>query len=538
MSVLRLLRTASYLKPQQIYGRVYYKLARPAVRLGDVPARRVLQTAWVAPVERPISLLSPERARFLGEEGDIAAAGAWNDARHEKLWLYNLHYFDDLNGARADERAAWHRALIARWVAENPPGRGNGWEPYPSSLRIVNWIKWALRENVVEPRALESLAVQTRWLLAHIEWHLLGNHLLANAKALVFAGLFFEGAEAERWLARGIEIYRRELGEQILGDGGHFERSPMYHAIILEDLLDVLNAGRAFGRDLGLELAERIARMRRWLGVMTLGDGRISFFNDAAFGIAAEPAELDAYASRLGLPPEDAGGDALVRLGASGYVRLCASDAIVLADVAAIGPDYLPGHAHADTLSFEMSLGAERVVVNGGTSRYGTGVERDFERSTAAHSTVEIDGLSSSEVWSGFRVGRRARVRDVQMDQSNGVSRLSASHDGYAWRGGRPIHKRSWSLRDGQLTVTDAIEGRMGIAVARFHLGAGVMAQVNADCRSGSLVLPSGHMVRWATSQPATLAASAWHPEFGRSVPTQQIVVPLGGGPLETVFGW
>ncbi len=538
MSVLRLLRTASYLKPQQIYGRVYYKLARPVPKLGSVPARRPLQGTWVAPVERPISLLSPVQARYLGEDGDIAGPGAWNDTRREKLWLYNLHYFDDLNAARADERTAWHRALIARWIDENPPGRGNGWEPYPTSLRIVNWIKWALRGHALEARALESLAVQTRWLQSHVEWHLLGNHLLANAKALVFAGLFFDGAEAGQWLARGLEIYRRELGEQILADGGHFERSPMYHAIILEDLLDVLNAGRAFGRDPGLELADRIARMRRWLRVMTLGDGRIAFFNDAAFGIAAEPAELEAYASRLGLAPAEAGSDALTRLMPSGYVRLCASDAVVLSDVAPIGPDYLPGHAHADTLSFEMSLGAERLVVNGGTSRYGTGAERDFERSTAAHSTVEIDGVSSSEVWSGFRVGRRARVRNIETGESGGASRLSALHDGYAWRRGRPIHKRSWLLRDGQLTVSDAIEGRMETAVARFHLGAGVMARMDADRRSGSLVLPSGRTARWATSQPGTLAASAWHPEFGRSVATQQIAVPLAGGPLETVFGW
>src|ERR1700710_1241445 len=292
MNLLRYLRTVSYLKPQQVYGRVYFRVARPRLVRGGIPVRSRMQGPWVAPVAKPVLMLSPTLFRFLGEESEIALAAQWNDPAREKLWLYNLHYFDDLNAMGAPDRESWHRNLLERWIGENPPGLGNGWEPYPVSLRIVNWIKWALQGRALEPAFLESLALQARWLAARTEWHLLGNHLLANAKALVFGGLFFEGAEAERWLTLGLDIFRRQLPEQILADGGHFERSPMYHAIILEDLLDLLNLGRAMGRadiDGALALADRIARMRGWLEAMTLGDGQIAFFNDAAFGIAASP---------------------------------------------------------------------------------------------------------------------------------------------------------------------------------------------------------------------------------------------------------
>src|SRR5690606_37317091 len=94
---------------------------------------------------------------------------------------------------------------------------------------------------------VHSLAVQVRWLRRCLEIHLLGNHLIANAKALVFAGLYFSGPEAHRWLATGLRILEREIAEQILPDGGQFERSTMYHALAYEDMLDLVNATTAFG---------------------------------------------------------------------------------------------------------------------------------------------------------------------------------------------------------------------------------------------------------------------------------------------------
>src|SRR5690606_6973721 len=148
----------------------------------------------------------------------------------------------DLCAEGGDRRSAWHLDLLRDWVAANPPGHGDGWEPYPTSLRIVNWIKWALAGNTLPPACVHSLAVQVRWLRRCLEIHLLGNHLFANAKALVFAGLYFSGPEAHRWLATGLRILEREIAEQILPDGGQFERSTMYHALAYEDMLDLVNA--------------------------------------------------------------------------------------------------------------------------------------------------------------------------------------------------------------------------------------------------------------------------------------------------------
>jgi len=156
-------------------------------------------------------MVGPQIFCFLNDTHEIDDAADWNNKQWSKLWLYNLHYFDDLTANDADRRTDWHRALIRRWIDENPPGKGNGWEPYPSSLRIVNWIKWGLIGNPMEEEWLHSLAVQVRYLSQNLETHLLGNHLFSNAKALCFAGLFFDGDEAESWYQTGQKLIEREV---------------------------------------------------------------------------------------------------------------------------------------------------------------------------------------------------------------------------------------------------------------------------------------------------------------------------------------
>jgi uncharacterized heparinase superfamily protein len=267
-----------------------------------------------------------------------------------------------------------------------------------------------LNGNDLQPDWSQSLALQAAWLEKHIEWHLLGNHLFSNAKALVFAGLFFDGRDADRWLEKGLRILEREIPEQILSDGGQFELSPMYHSIATEDVLDLLNASEAWPGLVNPEVVEHWRQMAKkmlhWASVMQHPDGRIALLNDSAFGIAPELGELFSYAERLGLEFESASG-ALQHLEQSGYARIELGEAVLFADIGRIGPDYLPGHAHADTLCFGLSLFGDRWFVDTGCSTYEVCDERLRQRGTAAHNTVVVDGEDSSEVWSSFRVARR-----------------------------------------------------------------------------------------------------------------------------------
>ena len=200
MNLPRLIRTVRHLRPVQLYGRVWFELQPRRVR-GPIAATRVARSeTWHGPISTPRSHLGGARFRLLGEEHEIGSASDWQRPDLERLWLYNLHYFDDLRASDASVRRAEQRALLERWVRENPPGRGIGWDPYPTSLRIANWIKWALAGGELGSELEASLALQAELLSRRIEHHLQGNHLLANAKSLAFAGLFFSGDAARRWL--------------------------------------------------------------------------------------------------------------------------------------------------------------------------------------------------------------------------------------------------------------------------------------------------------------------------------------------------
>ena len=537
--LVRYFHTIRYLKLSQILARLRFRFSRPTLDLRPAPALRPVSGGWIRCSRKP-SMLGPVRFRFLSVERELATSATWNCPDWPKLWLYNLHYFDDLNADGAAARIDWHRALIARWIDENPPAAGNGWEPYPVSLRIVNWVKWSLTGNPLENGWLQSLAIQARWLRRRLEWHLLGNHLFANAKALVFAGVYFAGPEADTWRDEGLTILRQQLAEQILGDGGHFERSPMYHAIACEDLLDLLNLARSYPSSIPADTVrvwrETTTRMLRWLRTMVHPDGEIVQFNDSAFGIAPVPGHLFRYASSIGIDAVPLSGR-VTHLAETGYVRLEQGPAIAFVDVAPIGPDYLPGHAHADTLTFELSLFGQRWIVDSGCSTYAEGAERHRQRGTAAHNTVVVDEADSSEVWASFRVARRARVRELVVSEGKDQSTIAASHDGYLRLPGRVTHRRSVTLCPTALEVVDDLNGRYRLAIASMLLHPEVEV---LQLSSQSLELHrGGHVVTLSVDGGfAKVEPAMWHPEFGRAHETHRIGLTFTTSRLDARLVW
>ena len=533
--LLRLFHTVRFLRWRQVWFRLYYRV-RPL---------RVVSATTAEPRRHDLSLVpSPWGTRatedgrhfeFLGEAGRVETAEDWNAPRFSKLWLYNLHYFNDLNAPDSEHWRDLDGALLDRWIDENPPARGNGWEPYTLSLRIVNLVKWLTRQPRIEPRWLASLATQARALMRQIEWPILANHLFANGKALVFVGAYLSGREADRWLRQGLAILDREIPEQFLPDGGHFERSPMYHDALLWDLCDLVNLAG------GADLPALASRRGGWLAALDRGlawsaglrhpDGDIAFFNDAAFGVAPTLTALRDYRAALGnVPPAASAGQGAARHYAdSGYAAIDLGPGNrALLDIAPVGPDYQPGHAHADTLSFELSLFGQRVLVNSGTSQYGDGEERLRQRGTAAHNTVTVDGQDSSQVWSGFRVARRARpaVETLRVDGER--VRVTASHDGYRRLPGDNVHRRTWHLAPGQLRIEDAVSGRFGEAVARFYLHPDAHPRLARD--GVQVDLDGGSMrVRCEGAASVTLEPASWHPAFGCTVPNQCIVAAFSG---------
>ncbi len=477
--IFLLLNTLRYLKFIQIVYLIRYRIL-PQRR------RKIEPTSDLAPragLSRrcflPSSALTAGEFQFLNVPAAVDPATLnWRCPEKSRLWAYNLHYFDYLQSADCSRALA--ESLIDSWIAKNSVGTGVGWEPYPTSLRIVNWIKFLLTDSVHKKEWVSSLAVQAAWLDDNIEYHIQANHLLKNAKALVFAGAYLDGRHADRWFRKGAELFRAQMREQFLPDGGHYERSPMYHAIGVEDLLDVANLlqGSAdLQSDSLLQETQATARNAlTFLSDLRFPDGEIPLFNDAALRIAPPPDRLFRYGARLvgyhADPPPS--GVTLIAKPDSGYYGWRNGRDMLLFDCGPIGPDYQPGHGHCDALSYELVIDGRRMIVDSGVYDYGATQERAYVRSTAAHNTVRIDRAEQSEIWDVFRVGRRSFPIDAGVERSkDGAARLFGAHDGYTrLKRGGAVHRRQIVIPEpGVWQVEDEIDGRGDHLVESFvHL--------------------------------------------------------------------
>jgi len=471
----------------------------------------------------------------------------WVPIESDKLWRYNLHYFDYV--LDQDRPRASVDALIDDWIARNPPGAPDAWEPFPVSLRVVNWIKLFLRpEYRKRPNLawLRSLHQQVRWLERNLEKHLLANHFFKNGKALLFAGLYFSGVDADRWLRKGALIVGDEIGEQILSDGGHFERSPMYHAMILEDCLDVLNicASRPEKELVGLRERLRMAtpHMARYLLGMSHPDSGISLFNDAAFGIEATPAEITEYFQRVnGFPVSPPAGRCWSFPETGYHVMAPEPGNRLIVDCGPVGPEYQPGHSHCDTLSFELSLGGKRVVVDSGCCEYTDGEIRRYNRGNAGHNTLTVDGENQSEVWGAHRCARRAYPLYARLEeQADGTLVFSGAHDGYRRLSGSPIHHRKVIWGGDSIQVEDRVEGTGRHTVEnRLHIHPGF--QVEGDGRQAVVRDRDRRQIMEINSpgEGRVEVQRGWYcPEFGIRLECPVLSATFHDVPLPFRTGW
>ncbi len=526
-----LFHTIRYLKPVQIYGRFFFRFFKPRLTQPDRIEIRSRLRKKLYFLDKKQCFFPPNRFEFLNQSVRVKQNCSWNDSKIEKLWLYNLHYFDDLNAENADQRESDHIGLINRWINENPPGEGIGWEPYPMSLRTVNWIKWTLKGHSLSVDQLSSLYQQVDWLSKKLEYHLQGNHLIANAKALIFGGLFFEGEKADLWLTKGLDVMISQVNEQVLDDGGHFERSPMYHSIILEDILDIIQMAGVYGKKISKKVREDwcdIARkMLSALEIMCHPDGDIAFFNDSALKVAPKLSELMSYTHLLDIAYKGDKKDEVHLLPKTGYISIQKNKIFLLVDAAPVGPDYLPAHAHADSLSFELSIGLQRVFVNGGTSCYGISKERLRQRKTPAHNTLSINGQDSSEVWGGFRMARRAMISHFNVKDDSGKISIEASHDGFSRFKTIGLHHRKWHFFENILEIKDRVEGSgehliciyfhchplIGISMEKEH----IFLLNPAQEKIGEIQIESG--------LDFDIRDDTYHPEFGKSLSSKSVVI-------------
>ncbi len=481
----------------------------------------------------------PDEFNFLNVSRRLNKVG-WNNPSMSLLWNYNQNYFDWLISKDHINHADFNQKIIGSWIRNNPEGSSISWDPYPTSLRIVNWIKYFLITDKRNTEQILSLYNQSAWLISNIEWHLLANHLISNAKALIFSGLFFNCEGSKNFLNKGIKILDQQLQEQILLDGGHFELSPMYHSIILEDLLDILNIFDVYSYENPL-LLEKIKRkaslMIFWLSKMLITKQDFAFFNDSCGGIASKFSELESYANRLGLnyeihhQKENSDSD-IFHSKDSGFIRFENNKFISLMDVGEIGASYQPGHAHADTLSFETSILGKKFLTNSGISTYEDNSTRSFQRSTISHNTVVINNKNSSEVWSSFRVAKRAKPFDLNIDHER--NKISCKHDGYKRIISGAIHARSWTYNRNSFSVEDRLSGSFSSASCFFYFHPDWSIKFNRNkivCFLNEIEIEIK-----TNSKSFELIDADYFPEFGKKVKNKCLKINFDQNHIKTSF--
>lgn len=436
MNFRQLLHTIVYLKPTQIFFQMKNKVVKPGY------------ISMSAPVHKMPTLKTKPVARHKGVEGDVFTLinlhykfEDWNYSNNGTLFTYNLNYFDFINAddITPEDACRW----IDRFIIDRPHIT-QGMDPYPIALRCINWTKFFCRHPECATKEREdSLYSQYRLLGRKLEYHLLGNHLLEDALSLTIGGHYFGD---ERLKQKGMTLLLHELQEQILPDGAHYEQSPMYHCILLDRLLDTYNI-TGFTK-----LVPFAKRMLGHLESICYEDGTWPFFGDTALGIAPIPRDIKDYAHRLGIIWE------ALPLKECGYRKMQSKKMEAFVDVGNIMASYQPGHSHADTLSYELHIDGKPVIIDTGTSTYDKTARRQLERSTIAHNCVVADGRSSSEVWGGFRIGKRCKVT-ILRDEENYIE---GSHDGFSM----PC-QRSFRIDDKTFAIEDHYQGN---AVSILHI--------------------------------------------------------------------
>ncbi len=432
----RLFRTVKYLRLKQIIYQFKIRLIKPDFRLLSPPEKE-RKSFLVNPIAKPVSYCSGHFT-FLNIESNF---NSWSDTSNGKLWCYNLNYMDWLGqeGMSEEEGVKWIDNFISSIT-----GNKTGLDPYPIALRSINWVKFFSKypESATVGRE-KFLYSQIVLLRKKMEYHLLGNHLLEDAYSLYICASYFNDTmlleKAERLLVK-------ELNEQVLPDGAHYEQSPMYHCILLDRLLDCINI-----RPVDF-LSYTASKMLGHLETIVWKDGTIPMLNDSANGIAPSSFQLFDYARQLGLKWE------AISLKECGFRRFSSDHFDIVIDVGNITASYQPGHSHADTFNYELRIDGVPFIVDTGISTYEKNDRRQYERGSVAHNTITIGEKDSSEVWGGFRVGRRASVKL----EEDGSQMVIASHDGFGTR-----CKRSFSLVPSGFLVEDFISGT---AISRVHV--------------------------------------------------------------------
>lgn len=482
------------------------------------------------------------RFTFGGETCVPGAVSPFRASPPSERWrtaLLSFTWLSHLEKADSEVSRAQARSLIADWISVQTRAKGPGWDTAVVARRLISWMRHApfYLQNAGPPfhdKLMVSLGRQARYLIGAPGLTGPGLPRLQGAIAGCFAVVCTEGLE--RYAERGQENLARELARQVHADGGHVSRNPEAALDLLADLVPLRDAYLAREMVPPPELVAAIDRLYPLLRLFLHGDGGLAFFNGANETRRQLVSAVLAEDTQQARP--------LTSARQSGYSRLEQGGTVLVADTGSTRGTTHETAGQAGCLSFEMSRGTQRIVVNCGHCSHGPVEWRTATSATAAHSTLEIADRSSARVFThaairklfGRPLMHGPETVEADVECSDAGSLLNASHDGYLGGFGL-IHRREiYVSEDGSdvrghdrlFAPADAASGTKldEPVTVRFHLHPSIKANPSQDNASIILMLPDRSGWRFS-ARGAEIAVEESVYFANRNVPhrTSQIVL-------------
>jgi hypothetical protein len=569
MSVGRLWRTVRHLTAEQWVFRFICRGQRLVMRHHPMfSRRRVERVADRLPLADPSSAVALEIAKIVlqlqlavhGESYAAAAEGkftllnrdydfggidgvSWRGEFHEgnnPLRRMNLAYMGYavplLARGRAEDLTAMRRllkSLDVQNVWSEPGVFRDVWNAYTASHRLINLLSGLAlyrqaggpADGAAQTEILQHVRFCAAFIRANLERDLQFNHLMKNYVALsAYAGACDRSAPAFAVLQDAVP---KSIRQNVLADGGQAERCPMYHVLSMLDVR-ILAASGMFPETWQPDLDDTVTRMTTALPAMTLADGEIALMNDSWVGEAPQADSVIDISQTAKIE----------RITETGYVRLGEGGDSVVFDCGPCGPDDNPGHAHADFLTVEATVGSLRFLVDSGVPTYTAGAARNASRSAAAHNGPRLAGAEPIEFWKSFRVGRRGYAGELNLPDTIAAPLVAAGwQSGYRHLGADV--RRAICLWPGKgMLVADLWSGRAEEPVTSFLVPAAWKQEDDRTYSQSGIQLAVKSLVG-VMSDPA--AASHWY-RFGVEQSAHRIdLLPVqenGNARAAVFFAW
>jgi hypothetical protein len=478
----------------------------------------------------------------------------------------------------ADESlAAKFFADVAGWRAQNPVGFGANWtSAMEVALRAINLLasfQVFRRSPRLDDTKLATLLAtfdeHGAFIRRNLEFSHLAtsNHYLSNVVGLLWLGILLpELAAARAWREFGLRETLREMDKQVLADGADYESSTGYQRLVTELFLYTFMLCRANGIEIAERYWSKLRAMLEYVRAYLRPDLSAPLVGDTDGGrvLALTPRAADEHAYLVGVGAvvfnerrfklaDDAPYELLWTAGADGWRAynelptgtppasaaferagtcvLREDDLYLLLNASGAGLKGRGSHAHNDALSVEVSACGANFIVDPGTYVYTADASaRHAFRSTAYHSTVEIDGAEQNRTdeRTPFRIGDEARPRLLSFATNEERDTVSAEHHGYERLPEPVTHARAVTLdkRRRCLIVEDTFTGKGAHTFRfRFHAGRGISARVRAefaelyDERSGARLIIAA---QGAQATP-TIEARRTSRDYGEQVASQSL---------------